>query len=76
MARRSRIDFAGFHHVINRGVAKGNIYKNAEDKNKFLQILCKACSIYKVNVHDYGLMDNHYHLLIETTQENLSLFMR
>ena len=39
-------------------------------------MLCKACDNYKVNVHDYCLMDNHYHLLIETTQENLSLFMR
>jgi len=76
MARRPRIDFAGFHHIVNRGVARGNIYKNSEDKKKFLEILCKACKIYKVNVHDYCLMDNHYHLLIETTSNNLSLFMR
>jgi len=73
MARRPRIDIAGFHHIINRGVARGNIYKNSEDKKKFLEILCKACKIYKVNVHDYCLMDNHYHLLIETTSSNLSL---
>jgi len=76
MPRRPRVDFAGFHHIINRGVARGKIYKTADDKKKFLEILCKACDIYKVNVHDYCLMDNHYHLLIETTQENLSLFMR
>ncbi|WP_373033126.1 transposase [Sulfurovum sp.] len=76
MPRRPRVDFAGFHHVVNRGVARGKIYKTADDKKKFLEILCKACDIYKVNVHDYCLMDNHYHLLIESTQENLSLFMR
>ena len=46
------------------------------DKEMFLKILCKACQHYKVNVHDYCLMDNHYHLLVETTAENLSLFMR
>jgi putative transposase len=76
MARRPRLDMAGFHHIVNRGVARDNVYKCDEDKEKYLEILCKACKIYKVNVHDYCLMDNHYHLLIETTSENLSLFMR
>ncbi len=76
MARRPRLDLDGFHHIVNRGVAKSNIYECDEDKEVFLKILCKACHTYKVNVHDYCLMDNHYHLLIETTSQNLSLFMR
>ena len=76
MARRPRLDLDGFHHIVNRGVAKNNIYKCDEDKEKFLKILCKSCHTYKVNIHDYCLMDNHYHLLIETTSQNLSLFMR
>jgi REP element-mobilizing transposase RayT len=76
MARRPRLDLSGFHHIVNRGVARNNVYKCNEDKEKFLAILCKACSVYRVNIHDYCLMDNHYHLLIETTSENLSLFMR
>ena len=76
MARRPRLDFAGFHHVVNRGVARSDIYLCREDRETFLQVLCNACDNYKVNVHDYCLMDNHYHLLIETTHENLSLFMR
>ena len=74
MARRPRLDMAGFHHIVNRGVARDNIYRCY--KEKYLKILCKAYKTYKVNVHDYCLMDNHYHLLIETTSENLSLFMR
>ena len=76
MARRPRLDLAGFHHIVNRGVARSNIYESDKDKEKFLKILCKASTIYKVNIHDYCLMDNHYHLLVETTSENLSLFMR
>jgi len=76
MARRPRVDLDGFHHIVNRGVARNNIYRCDEDKKKFLEILCKSCNTYKVNVHDYCLMDNHYHLLIETTSQNLSLFMR
>ena len=76
MPRKPRLDFAGFHHIVNRGVARGKVYRQDQDKEKFLEILCKACRIYKVNIHDYCLMDNHYHILIETSSENLSLFMR
>ena len=76
MPRRPRIDFAGFHHIVNRGVARSDVFREKRDKEQFLQIVCKACKVYKVNVHDYCLMDNHFHLLIELTSENLSLFMR
>lgn len=76
MPRRPRIDFAGFHHIVNRGVAGSDVFREKRDKERFLQIVCKTCTIYKVNVHDYCLMDNHFHLLVELTSENLSLFMR
>ena len=76
MPRRPRVDFAGFHHLINRGVARSDIYLSDDDKDKFLEIVCKACRTYRVNLQDYCLMDNHYHLLVELTGENLSLFMR
>ena len=76
MARRPRIDIPGYHHIVNRGVNRIDIFSTDSDKDKFLQILCKACRVYDVVVHDYCLMDNHYHLLIENSQENLSLFMR
>jgi len=35
MARRSRLDLDGFHHIVNRGVARSNIYRCDEDKEKF-----------------------------------------
>jgi len=76
MPRRPRIDIPGYHHIINRGVNRTHIFSNHDDKEKFMQILCKACRVYGVVVHDYCLMDNHYHLLIENSQSNLSLFMR
>lgn len=76
MARRPRIDLPGYHHIVNRGVNRTDIFIDDFDKEKFLQIVCKACRVYGVIVHDYCLMDNHYHLLIENSQENLSLFMR
>jgi len=76
MARRPRLDIAGFHHIVNRGVDRNSVFKSSEDKDKFLEILCKAAKEYYVDIHDYCLMDNHYHLLAFFNRNNLSLFMR
>jgi len=76
MARKPRYDMAGYHHVINRGVNKSDIFEEDIDKDTFLNILCKACRDYNVVIHDYCLMSNHYHILAETKHDNLSLFMR
>jgi hypothetical protein len=45
MARKPRLDLDGFHHIINRGAARARIYRCNEDKEKFLEILCKACKV-------------------------------
>ena len=76
MPTRPRIDIAGYHHIVNRGVDKMNVFRHGEDKEIFLQIVNKIAMIHKVVLHDYCLMDNHYHLLIETQTDNLSIFMR
>ncbi len=76
MPRKSRIDLAGFHHVMNRGVNRSDIFVDDNDYETFLKIVCKACKDYKVVLHDYCLMSNHFHLLIETKMDNLSLFMK
>ena len=76
MARKPRIDLVGFHHVANQGVYKANIFATILEKEKFLNLVCKACDTYHIILHDYCIMDNHYHLLLETKRENLSYFMR
>jgi REP element-mobilizing transposase RayT len=76
MPTRPRINIAGYHHIINRGVDQMNVFRHSEDKDMFLQIVNKTAMIHKVVLHDYCLMDNHYHLLIETQTDNLSAFMR
>ncbi len=76
MPRIPRIEMAGYHHVINRGVEQRNVFLDEEDFNTFLSLLCDACIEFGVKVHAYALMSNHYHLLIETAKENLSRFMR
>lgn len=76
MPRIPRIEIAGFHHIVNRGVEQRNVFLDKEDFNTFLSLLCDACMEFGVKVHAYALMSNHYHLLIETAKENLSRFMR
>ena len=76
MPRRPRIDMVGFYHLVNRGVDKRVTFKDTDDFDYFLELLCAASLIYEVNVHSYVLMTNHYHLLIETTKENLSKYMK
>ena len=60
---RIRIDLAGYHHIINRGVDKMNVFLHDEDKEMFLQILNQAFMLHKVVLHDYYLMDNHYQVI-------------
>jgi len=76
MARKIRIEDAGFHHILNRGVERRVIFDTATDKEKFLEIVCEVSEHYDFTIHAYVLMSNHYHLLLENTRENLSAGMR
>lgn len=76
MPRKPRVDTAGFHHVLNRGVNRENIFLCDEDKREFLRILDAARLIYDFTVHAFCVMDNHYHLLLQTHHNNLSLAVR
>ena len=76
MPRRVRVNIAGYYHIINRGVEKRQVFLENADKDKFLEILCKEFLEYDVILHSYVLMDNHYHLLIQTNKNNLSDVMR
>ena len=60
MPTRLRVDLAGYHHVINRGVNRSGIFNYSDDKEIFLQIINKSATIHKVTLHDYCIMDNHY----------------
>ncbi len=77
MARPLRIEYAGaLYHVTSRGDRQENIYQDDRDRNDFLEILAQVKSRYNWLIHAYCLMDNHYHLLIETPDGNLSKGMR
>ena len=73
MARPLRIEYPGaYYHVINRGNAGEDIFKSARDHEKFLDYLATAVDRFSIVLHGYCLMTNHYHLMIETPQANLS----
>ena len=76
MPRKPRIEIAGYYHIVNRGVEQRVIFKEDEDYKKFEELLCTYAPSYGVTIHNYCLMSNHYHLLIEIEDGNLSKFMR
>jgi putative transposase len=77
MARPLRLEFAGaLYHVTSRGDRREDIYDNNNDKTQFLSLLSCVCQTYNWVCHAYCLMTNHYHLLIETPDGNLSKGMR
>nr|WP_256449851.1 transposase [Candidatus Nitrotoga sp. 1052] len=63
--------------VTSRGNARNSVFLDDEDQELFFVCLGKVVVRFGWLCHAYCLMDNHYHLLIETTPEgNLSLGMR
>ncbi len=76
MPRRPRIEIAGYYHIINRGVAQRVIFKEASDYEYFEELMCFYMKSYGITLHNYCLMGNHYHLLLEIKTENLSKLMR
>lgn len=77
MSRPLRVEFAGaLYHVTSRGNARQPIYLDEQDFTLFIEVLADTCQRFNWVVHSYCLMTNHYHLLLETPDGNLSQGMR
>jgi putative transposase len=77
MARPLRIEYPGaVYHVTTRGNARADIFENDTDRNLFCTVLGQVVKRFNWLCHAYCLMSNHYHLLIETPDGNLSAGMR
>jgi REP element-mobilizing transposase RayT len=77
MARPLRIEYPGaFYHVTSRGNEQKDVFKSQKDREKFLSYLESAVMRYGAVIHVYCLLSNHYHLLLETPDGNLSQIMR
>jgi putative transposase len=79
MARPLRLELAGaLYHVTARGNERRSIFLgNLDDERAaFLDVLAATCDRFNWICHAYCLMTNHYHLLVETPDANLSKGMR
>ena len=73
MPRRKRPQISGgYYHVIVRGVAGAHIFMDDPDRRRFVDLLLKTRNRRRWRVHAYCLMSTHVHLVIETTEPNVS----
>jgi putative transposase len=77
MARKLRVEYPGaIYHVMNRGDRREAIFRDDADRKLFLETLAQACQKTGWQVHAYCLMNNHFHLVIETPKANLVAGMK
>ena len=77
MTRPIRIEYAGaFYHVTSRGNRGDVIFVDDGDRLIWLEVFAQVCSRFNWRCHAWCLMDNHYHIVIETVEGNLSQGMR
>jgi len=61
-----------FYHVLSRGNERKEIFRDEKDHLRFFDTLGKMVERFKLEVHAYVLMKNHFHLLVHTKEANLS----
>ena len=77
MSRPLRIEYPGaYYHVMNRGRGRQAIFADRADYLRFTDLMQEIGRMWSVRIHAYSLLPNHYHLLIETPQGQLSRALR
>jgi len=77
MARRlrsNRVD--GWYHVFHRGIERRSIFLDNADREHFTELLGEAKARYRLVIHAYSLMANHWHGVVQTPEANLSAAMQ
>ncbi len=65
-----------WYHVTARGNERRPIFQDDRDRGHFCELLAQSTETFRLVLHAYVLMDNHYHLLMETPEANLSRAMQ
>ena len=77
MSRQLRIEYEGaIYHLLSRGDRREEIFRDDLDRTAFLQTLARTCQKTGWQVHAYCLMRNHFHLVVETPEANLTVGMK
>ena len=77
MPRQARLDAPGtLHHVIIRGMERGQIVKDPKDREEFVRRLGKVATATRTRVYAWALLPNHAHLVVRSGPTGLPRFMR
>lgn len=77
MSRPLRLELAGgLYHVTSRGDGREDIYLSDADRLAWLEVFTQVCERFNWVCHAWCQMTNHYHLVLETPEANLSQGMR
>ena len=77
MPRKLRVEFpVAIYHVTSLGDRQEATFKDEVDRQDYLKTLAETCQKTGFEVHAYGLMGNHFHLVVETPEANLVAGMR
>ena len=77
MSQPLRIEYPGaWYHVMNRGRRREDVFHLKEDYDAFVQIVRETVDVWNLQVAAYSLLPNHYHLLVQTPEGNISRCMR
>ncbi|MCJ7689883.1 MAG: transposase [Clostridiaceae bacterium] len=76
MARMARLKAAdAIYHIMCKSISEVNLYRDSEDKKKYLSLVKKYKKLYNVKIYGYCLMDNHAHLLVDSNGADISKVM-
>jgi REP element-mobilizing transposase RayT len=77
MPRQARIDAPGaVHHIIARGIERGKLFRDDEDRNRFIARLGELVLETQTKCYAWALIPNHFHLLLKTGNVPVATFMR
>ena len=76
MARPLRLEYAGaLYRATSRGDRREDIFFD-DDREAWLALFARVCFRFNWRCHAWCLMDNYYHIVIDTVEGNLSQGMR
>jgi len=72
--RRNTVD--GWYHTFHRGIERRSIFADDRDREHFVDLLAEARERFRLRIHAFSLMGNHWHSVLQTPDANLSAAMQ
>ena len=76
MARMERLkDSDAIYHIMCKSISEVDLYRDFDDKERYLSLVKKYKKLYNVKIYGYCLMDNHTHVLVDANGADISKVM-